>query len=87
MGSEIVKAAKKKLDTYKTYHKMSLKQETEYWDNVRKQIKKGTSARTEADKKYLADKKSLNSQLTKAQKEYAKSEKQINADLKKRSKV
>lgn len=83
MGSEIVKAAKKKLDTYKTYHKMSLKQETEYWDNVRKQIKKGTSARTEADKKYLADKKSLNSQLTKAQKEYAKSEKQINADLKK----
>lgn len=83
MGSEIVKEAKKKLDTYKTYHKMSLKQETEYWDNVRKQIKKGTSARTEADKKYLADKKSLNSQLTKAQKEYAKSEKQINADLKK----
>ena len=83
MGSEIVKAAKKKLDTYKTYHKMSLKQETEYWDAVRKQIKKGTSARTEADKKYLADKKSLNSQLTKAQKEYAKSEKQINADLKK----
>lgn len=83
MGSEIVKAAKKKLDTYKTYHKMSLKQETEYWDTVRKQIKKGTSARTEADKKYLADKKSLNSQLTKAQKEYAKSEKQINADLKK----
>jgi len=83
MGSEIVKAAKKKLDTYKTYHKMSLKQETEYWDTVRKQIKKGTSARTEADKKYLADKKSLNSQFTKAQKEYAKSEKQINADLKK----
>lgn len=83
MGSEIVKAAKKKLDTYKTYHKMSLKQETEYWDTVRKQIKKGTSARTEADKKYFADKKSLNSQLTKAQKEYAKSEKQINADLKK----
>lgn len=83
MGSEIVKAAKKKLDTYKTYHKMSLKQETEYWDTVRKQIKKGTSARTEADKKYLADKKNLNSQLTKAQKEYAKSEKQINADLKK----
>lgn len=83
MGSEIVKAAKKKMDTYKTYHKMSLKQETEYWDTVRKQIKKGTSARTEADKKYFADKKSLNSQLTKAQKEYAKSEKQINADLKK----
>lgn len=83
MGSEIVKAAKKKLDTYKTYHKMSLKQETEYWDTVRKKIKKGTSARTEADKKYLADKKTLNSQLTKAQKEYAKSEKQINADLKK----
>lgn len=83
MGSEIVKAAKKKLETYKTYHKMSLKQETEYWDTVRKQIKKGTSARTEADKKYLADKKSLNKQLLQAQKTYAKSEKQINSDLKK----
>lgn len=83
LGNEIVKAAKKKLDTYKTYHTVSLKQETEYWDNVRKQIKKGTAARTVADKKYLADKKSLNKQLTKAQKDYAKKEKQINADLKK----
>ena len=83
LGSEIVKAAKKKINTYKTYHTMSLKQETEYWDAVRKQIKKGTSARTEADKKYLADKKTLNKQLLKAQQDYAKSEKQINADLKK----
>lgn len=83
LGSEIVKAAKKKLDAYKTYHTMSLKKETEYWDAVRKQIKKGTSARTEADKKYLADKKTLNKQLLKAQQDYAKSEKQINADLKK----
>lgn len=83
MGSEIVKAAKKKLDTYKTHHKMSLKQETEYWNTVRKEVKKGTSARTEADKKYLTAKKSLHKQLLQAKKEYAKSEKQINADLKK----
>jgi phage-related minor tail protein len=83
LGSEIVKAAKKKINTYKTYHTMSLKQEIEYWDAVRKQIKKGTSARTEADKKYLADKKTLNKQLLKAKQDYAKSEKQINADLKK----
>ena len=83
MGSEIVKAAKKKLDTYKTYHKMSLKQETEYWNTVRKEVKKGTSARKDADKKYLTAKKSLHKQLLQAKKEYAKSEKQINADLKK----
>lgn len=82
MGELIVKAATTKLKTYKTNHKMSLKQETEYWNTIRKECKKGTAARTEADKKYLADKKSLNSQMLKAQKEYAKQEKEINKDLK-----
>lgn len=82
MGELIVKAANTKLKTYQTHHKMSLKQETEYWNTIRKECKKGTAARTEADKKYLADKKSLNSQMLKAQKEYAKQEKEINKDLK-----
>ena len=82
MGELIVKAATTKLKTYQTHHKMSLKQETEYWNTIRKECKKGTAARTEADKKYLADKKSLNSQMLKAQKEYAKQEKEINKDLK-----
>lgn len=82
MGELIVKAATTKLKTYQTYHKMSIKQETEYWNTIRKECKKGTAARTEADKKYLADKKSLNSQMLKAQKEYAKQEKEINKDLK-----
>ena len=82
MGELIVKAATTKLKTYQTYHKMSLKQETDYWNTIRKECKKGTVARTEADKKYLADKKSLNSQMLKAQKEYAKQEKEINKDLK-----
>ena len=82
MGELIVKAATTKLKTYQTHHKMSLKQETEYWNTIRKECKKGTAARTEADKKYLADKKSLNSKMLKAQKEYAKQEKEINKDLK-----
>nr|DAJ48887.1 MAG TPA: minor tail protein [Caudoviricetes sp.] len=82
MGELIVKAAATKLKTYQTYHKMSIKQETDYWNTIRKECKKGTAARTEADKKYLADKKSLNSQMLKAQKEYAKQEKEINKDLK-----
>lgn len=82
MGELIVKAATTKLKTYQTYHKMSIKQETEYWNTIRKECKKGTAARTEADKKYLADKKSLNSQMLKAQKEYAKQEKEINKNLK-----
>lgn len=82
MGELIVKAATTKLKTYQTYHKMSLKQETDYWNTIRKECKKGTAARTEADKKYLADKKSLNSQMLKAQKEFAKQEKEINKDLK-----
>ena len=82
MGELIVKAATTKLKTYQTYQKMSIKQETEYWNTIRKECKKGTAARTEADKKYLADKKSLNSQMLKAQKEYAKQEKEINKNLK-----
>lgn len=82
MGELILKAATTKLKTYQTHHKMSLKQETEYWNTIRKECKKGTAARTEADKKYLADKKSLNSKMLKAQKEYAKQEKEINKDLK-----
>lgn len=83
LGKVIVEAAEKKLDKYKTYHNMTLKQEVVFWDAIRKQCKKGTDARLDADKKYLEAKKSLNSQLAQAEKDYAKQEKEINADLKK----
>lgn len=83
LGETIVQAAEKKLDAYTTYHSMSIKQEVAYWDNIRKQCKKGTDARLDADKKYLEAKKSLNSQLKQVQKDYANKEKEINNNLKK----
>jgi DNA-binding transcriptional regulator GbsR (MarR family) len=37
---------------------MSLKEETEYWNGIRQQLKKGTQARIDADKEYFEAKKS-----------------------------
>lgn len=41
------------LDMYKTYYEVSAKAEVEYWDIVRKQYKKGSAERIEADKKWV----------------------------------
>ncbi|MEG2269076.1 MAG: hypothetical protein RSC68_32675, partial [Acinetobacter sp.] len=64
-------AAKKKLDNYKVYNKLSLSNEVSYWDSVRKQVKEGTQARIDADKEYLTAKGSLDSQLLKLDQDYA----------------
>ena len=55
----IIKEAKRRLEAGKTYKKMNLVDEVEYWDAVRKQCKKGSAAKLEADKQYLAAKKKL----------------------------
>lgn len=70
MGELILNAAKDTLDKYETYHKMSLQSEVDYWDKIRKSIKKGTKARLDADKEYLAKKKELNSRLKELDKQY-----------------
>lgn len=59
IASSVIKAAKAKLDACKIYNNLSLKEEMIYWDNIRKQCKKGTKARVEADKEYLAAKKKV----------------------------
>ena len=66
----ILDAATKRLDRYKTYNKMSLVAEAKYWDTVRKQCKKGSAAKLEADKNYFEAKKNLNEQLIAAEDEY-----------------
>lgn len=83
MGKLIMSAAKSRLDDMKRHNKISLKQEVEYWKQIKDECKKGTKAREEADKKYVEAKKSLNKQLLKAEEDYKKKEKQINDDLKK----
>lgn len=66
----ILEAAKTKLDKYKTYNDMSLAQEVAYWNEIRKTIKSGTSARLEADKEYLSKKQQLNEQVLAADEKY-----------------
>ena len=68
LASNILSAAQTKLDTYKTYNEMTLAEEVGFWDAVRVQVKEGTKARLDADKKYLEAKKSLDDQVLAAEK-------------------
>lgn len=77
MGELILNAAKDTLDRYETYHKMSLQSEVDYWNKIRKSIKKGTKARLDADKEYLAKKKELNTKLKELDRQYKKDCKDI----------
>lgn len=77
MGELILNAAKDTLDRYETYHKMSLQSEVDYWNKIRKSIRKGTKARLEADKEYLAKKKELNTKLKELDRQYKKDCKEI----------
>lgn len=71
MAGKILSYAKKTIDNYKVYHKVSLADEVEYWNKVRKQVQKGTDARVEADKNYLDAKRELNSQIKSLDQQYA----------------
>lgn len=65
LGEEIISKAQQHLDNYKVYHNLSLKDEAEYWNEVRKECKKGTQARVDADKNYLDALKSYREELKK----------------------
>ena len=60
LNAEIVKVAKEKLDNYKTYNKLTIKAEAEYWDKIRKQFKEGSAERIEADKAYFEARDKIN---------------------------
>lgn len=71
LDQKLLEKAEKRLDKYKTYNNMSIKDEMAYWDNIRKQCTKGTDARLEADKKYYEAHESYMEQLAEAEKTYA----------------
>lgn len=74
-------SAKTWLDNYKVYHNVSLAEEVAYWDKIRKEVKKGTQARIDADKTYFDAKAKLDETLLKAQEDYNTSAKELNKKL------
>lgn len=70
------------LSNYKTYYKVSTKAEAEYWNTARKQFKKGTQERIEADQKYFDALQNLYDQRKELDEDYAEKSKEINDDLK-----
>lgn len=72
LNQKVLDAAQKRLDDYKTYNDMTLAEEVGFWDEVRVQLKEGTDARIEADKKYLDAKKDLNEQIATAEEKLQK---------------
>lgn len=83
---QLVEDAEKRLDKYKTYNNMSLKDETEYWDKIRKAARTGTEARLEADKKYFEAKENYNAQLIQAEKDYSDAVEAANQKIEDRTK-
>lgn len=85
LADEILKEAKKRLSNEKVYRNLSLANEVDYWDAVRKQVDEGTQARIDADEKYLTAKKNLNSQMVDLEKSYtdkvAKAYKNLNDEV------
>lgn len=87
-NEEILSDAKTRLENNKVYHTMSIEDEVKYWNNIRKEIKKGTQARIDADKEYFDVKKSQNEaekelleKQTEAEKTYKDNCKKIQDDL------
>ncbi len=58
------------LSKYKTYYKVSLKAEMQYWDKARKQFTEGTDERIEADKKYFDAAREYTEQREQLEKDY-----------------
>lgn len=73
IADAVLDAAEKKLKNYKVYNDMTLKEEVDFWDAVRQQVKEGTQARIDADESYLTAKKNLNEKLKSAEEKYTDS--------------
>lgn len=81
VAGAIVEAARRKLDNTKVYQVLTLADEAAYWDSVRKQVKKGTQARIDADKQYFQAKQSLDKKMLDAEKTYTSKTKKLYEDL------
>lgn len=78
----IVSNAQETLDNYKVWHNLTVKEEMDYWNEVRQLAKKGTSERLELDKKYIEAKKSYNEQVKTLNSQYKADVKAVNDELK-----
>lgn len=87
MAQVILDAAQKRLEKYKTYNEMSLADEVRYWNRIRKECKKGTDGRLQADQQYLSAKKQLNEQLKAAEDDYLKKVEEVQQKVVDRTKA
>lgn len=83
-NSEILSAAEKRLEKYKTLHAASLAQEKNYWTTVRKNLKSGTDAWYEAtqkiqelDTQICEEKQEKQEEVAKAREKAAKTQKSL----------
>lgn len=82
LAQEKIAASGTALEQHKVYYQVSAKAEMEYWKIVKKQFKKGTEERIEADRNYLEAKENLNSQLKSLNEEYVANTKEVQDRLK-----
>ena len=74
-------AAQDKLDNFEVYNELTLADEVDFWDAVRKQVTEGTQARIDADEKYFQAKKDLNDKMEDAEQEYTENVAKAYEDL------
>lgn len=60
VSQELVEAAQQKLSYYKSFNRMILGVESEFWKEINDQTNEGIRAKIDADKKYLDAKRKLN---------------------------
>ena len=86
LAKAILSAAQKKLKNEQVYREISLADEVDYWNAVRKQMADGTEARISADEKYFKAKQSLNKKAQAAEEKYtnnvAKAYENLNKEIK-----
>lgn len=87
-NSEVLSAAEKRLEKYKTLHAASLAQEKNYWTTVRKNLKSGTDAWYEAtqkiqelDTQIYQEKQEKQEEAAKAREEAAKTQASVQKSL------
>ena len=87
-NSEVLSAAEKRLEKYKTLHATSLAQEKNYWTTVRKNLKSGTDAWYEAtqkiqelDTQIYEEKQEKQVEAAKAREEAAKTQASVQKSL------
>lgn len=87
-NSEVLSAAEKRLEKYKTLHATSLAQEKNYWTTVRKNLKSGTDAWYEAtqkiqelDTQIYEEKQEKQEEAAKAREEAAKTQASVQKSI------